>query len=1316
MTETYSVSLPGRSATVKLFLDDTIDVIRTRIGIACGMHPDKLRLYVQAELPANYYSKDSRKWESLFLRMSPEGKPLGASSLKLFSEHTEPSWTLERTEYDKSDWMSIDASKDAFTELRILGASEERSWILPLDNTVEPPYSPPAAQVSIDLQSIFSSVHPYPIGGFRVIPYTPNVYESLYFPLLRPTSPAVVPDDMIRALRREDDLLVAILDRSPPKPERQTVLRARWKIPLVDTDLGLAIRNRMEQIFYGTTVDASTPVITFFGGRQEQSRHKFFVTNPKLKTPSLDLRMWQYWWTATKPSKNKPALLLFRGTGRFVYDRITINSTEITMSCHRDDTSTESLESLQTTLKEWFVSIDGLAAFVDERDLDTSRWVLQDTSASLTYPAKMKQADFRRFGCLRSIFEVVDHDKLVFKFLRSNQADLGLSPTELRVVQLLKDNEAVSPDDVSIELDITVGEATGLLASVKDKLIDNPDLLDRQYANLPTFRFAASTAVVTYAIDLPRITQYMNILRDILSNPDDTSLDAVCPSRMETVPASAAESVPVLAPTTDAAEGEFDLLDELLGEVAESNAIVAQQPAADTAAAAAPAKKTRKVSTKSAASLASYFVNQLREFDPDTYDPDDPQILRKCDKPRQPIILTPADLERMKDGEYDPQKGDSSKILDVKDPDGHVICPEFWCTFDRIPLSADQIGDDKQCPVCKGKVRSLDKAVEKTQDPIEFPVIQRDSTIVFPGFVKYKSKKNDRPIPCCFTTAQTTRVSAPRGESAAAAASEAYYILGESKTRLGPLRLGYIPRQVSKILDIPSNYVENIAAGNRLQAGQSGMYRVGIGRPSETLPQMLQFPVAIKPPIENVGVTMRCSFFRTWKSNDEVGNPAIIPTQYAHREQLAGRVASIDKAYKDKTLSVLEELEYAVLSLDCQLFVLYVSSDRVDMGCFMQIGAVRNTNRAIAVMIGEDEPEYIAHVARISTTPQFNGNLYRAQFFPPSTLKKLLFLRARACVSDIPTIDTAFAFINTIPALRTRFPEMQVIMDPYGRAQAVFLPETILLPFKPVSQIPTFIEGRISGYADIAPDQFPTHSDMIEYLKDASRLHAGYVYAHDAGNRAGVTNEIITASGLRIPVRSDSVSGNSDEVFDTVQTHGEDALVWGAPDVQLSTTSRSITYEAEVFDFLLYQLAHDIHRGEEYRPLRNALAKYTPSVAEVTPLLQRWMEDTLTFTEATNPPLFVKKMRSPCSSDNCEGNLCAWNGASCRVEIKTVRPTLNQDKLLQRLLKTLVANEKIRDIVSHNAMSPFFSSVLYLEAPHELIISDADVHRRISPK
>jgi len=1291
----------GNTASFKLFLDDSIETVQNRIGLLIGVHPDRLRIYVEGQFDGNYYMKDSRKWENLFLRMSPEGKPV-RKALDFYNTARDPPFVFDEPSYDKSAWMTIDSSADApFQERRILGVPEERSWIYPQNNTDTPEHLPPSAKVTIDIHALFKTLHPYEVVQFVVIPQTPLVpqLELLYYPRLRPTSPAKLPSDVEKSIARQTELVHALSVLSVPNPDKVSINQVRWKLPLVNTDFGHAIRNRFEQIFYGTTVSPDIPVISFFSSRQEQSRHKFFTDNAE-KKPNLDVRMWTYWWNATKPSKNKPALVIYRGKSRGTYDRITVNSTEITISCSRGEEGAETHLELQAEAKEFLLSVDGLVAFLDSADYEDERWELQDMSGVVHYDTELKEADFRRFDCLRSIYDITDRDKLIFKFLRTDTADIGLSANQIRVLSMLKENEGLSPDDIHEQLpEVSLDDATALLAGLKQLISDNPDIGEQQYSAFPTFKFSSKKVAVTHAPDMRRVVRYITLLRDILMRPDNPDLDDVCPKRMEIV-----ESESAAVPEESAAEvaEEDSFLDELLGDIAGiGTSEKKEEPKPEKKA----SKKVKPKGTRT--SLADYFLRQLREFDPETYDASESDVYNKCDRPRQPIILKDSELTKFDKEDltaYDPRAAGNAGTLDVKDPDGIVICPEYWCTVDRIPLKEDQLVDGK-CPVCEGKVRSTVKAEEKTQDVLEFSVIKRDSSSVFPGYIKYKSKKSGKQIPCCYTTAQTTKISYT--QPAATKEPEPYYVLGETKTRLEELRIAYIPKIVGRALGLPLEYKATVEAMNRIQSGQSGYFRVGIGHAAETLAKILGLTTRIPAPLDAPEVTKRCSFFRAWSKAD----------LDSVEDKISARVYSINQAFEEKALTPLEELEYAALTLNCMVYVIYVKGDEIHSACFMNIGAVRRTNKAVLVLVDAADMssvDYIAHVSRTSNIPVLNGNLYMS-LFPKPLVPTLETLRGKSCVRDIPTIDKAIAFIGKT-VLKDRIPDLKVVLDPYARAQALFLPKTIFLPFRPTSQVPTFLDQRVAGYSEIAQSDYPSKEDMLAFLKGAAEMHEGYAYAHDAANAKHVVVELVTRSGLRIPVLTDEVleTGDPTEIVETAKDLSEEELVYGKADPEAVKTARSVTYEAEIFEFLLFQLTHDM-RGEDYGELRKMLSQPNPDIKDLRPLVKGWIDDTLSFSAADEPPTFYSKMRHSCTGSaqgDCTG-LCVWDGASCKVQVKQVRPTLERATLESRLISTLASNDKIRSVVFENRVSPFFSSILYLELPSETILSDGDVAAKL---
>jgi hypothetical protein len=88
---------------------------------------------------------------------------------------------------------------------------------------------------------------------------------------------------------------------------------------------------------------------------------------------------------------------------------------------------------------------------------------------------------------------------------------------------------------------------------------------------------------------------------------------------------------------------------------------------------------------------------------------------------------------------------------------------------------------------------------------------------------------------------------------------------------------------------------------------------------------------------------------------------------------------------------------------------------------------------------------------------------------------------------------------------------------------------------------------------------------------------------------------------------------------------------------------------------------------------------------------------------------FVNKVRTPCGQfaekDKCNSSsLCGWKTEKgkgvCKVRVK---PVVDKTEVLKRIAKTLRENDKQRALVLDERMSPFFSTILYLEMPHELI-------------
>jgi len=61
---------------VSFFDDDSIEVVRQKIGASIDIHPDRLFILVGLKLPSDYYTRDPRHWEGLFERLSFNNEPI----------------------------------------------------------------------------------------------------------------------------------------------------------------------------------------------------------------------------------------------------------------------------------------------------------------------------------------------------------------------------------------------------------------------------------------------------------------------------------------------------------------------------------------------------------------------------------------------------------------------------------------------------------------------------------------------------------------------------------------------------------------------------------------------------------------------------------------------------------------------------------------------------------------------------------------------------------------------------------------------------------------------------------------------------------------------------------------------------------------------------------------------------------------------------------------------------------------------------------------------------------------------------------------
>ena len=1260
-----TVPVFGTLQPVRFYEDDSIETVRQIVALHVASHPDRLFIEAKTNLPKDYYSTNPVHWTNLFLRLSLDGKRITQDRLKVYLTEIRVGTGVTEREVTREEWEDheeflqplFDPPTD-FDEWRILGVDEVHSFVMPL-----PPRDIPGLQAASrpipQTQSLFETLHPYEVTELRATALTPEASPGIklnYFPRLKPDTPTTI-EPLRASIEATQAQLQRLLELDTPKHETVSMVRAKWYIPLVSTTF-TAPRTRFEQIFYGMTVSPETPYIGYFTAKTETVRHKFFCPDSKDKKPLLDVSMWKGWFNNTQPQRRIPTLLLYRGSSRTSFERIAITDRDITVDVRREKNSKETLDELKAGALEWLKTLDALTPFMVQTDIEASRWELSDLSVVATYAKEIREFDMLRFPCLQSVFGFQTD---TFRLLRAEHTSDNITPRELQAVQVLNQEDAVQTAEyLAEELNLPIEEAAELLISVQQR---SEELnLEKSLRAYPTIRFSNKEVILKFVTNLERTLKYVDILRHVLTSESE-AIDAVCPRRMEKVVPKVA--VPQQEIQMDGELEADDTFNAMMGfeEEEEEQGVVESVPTGP---------KSRKVKVQPRGmGTYNFFNNRLQKFDPATFDKS--IYPSKCDKPKQAIVLTKEDKERV-GADYNYSTVPPLETLELKDPDGTVICPPYWCIRDEIPLREDQLitkEDALHCPVCDGKVRTTDDL-----DTLEFTVIKRDTLAKYPDYIKALSSINKRKIPCCFQTPRAaTEILAPK--------EEATYVLDSTTTQVPALRFAYLSPELADQLSIQTDYANSVKKG-RLSSGESDYFRVGIGRPSKTLPILLNDKTSIPRPRDARDHLLQCSFFRTWKDRKEGDT------------QLDRIVASIDHAYQNGDLGMLEELEYVTTFLKCE--VIRIEGGQVVCGFWSDSGGA--TSRTI-VLMGTSLLAYVSRVKdKKAYKSEFTTDMRKPVF--KGTLPIVRDRHVRACAVNAPVLADAIAELQ----LKNEA-NYEVILDPFKRIQAVLVPKKVLLPIQPTNTNPDAGVPVREGYADVTVEDLPRGDVMRAFLNDAK--HAKFKVQSEIHDLAGRIVELELTSGFRVPIVPEESEGSPEEVVQTVREFNEKSLVDGQPNAADLQLAQNITYSSEIYEFLLFSLSKDIQTGPDgaildptYEVLRNSIMNRGAALYKE---LTKWFKAEA-YEDTTKAPIeFMNKVRTPCGQftdkDKCsKSSLCGWHKNTCKIRVK---PSVEKEAVLKRIVKTLRDNDKQRALVLDGRLSPFFSTILYLEMPHELI-------------
>jgi hypothetical protein len=486
---------------------------------------------------------------------------------------------------------------------------------------------------------------------------------------------------------------------------------------------------------------------------------------------------------------------------------------------------------------------------------------------------------------------------------------------------------------------------------------------------------------------------------------------------------------------------------------------------------------------------------------------------------------------------------------------------------------------------------------------------------------------------------------------------------------------------------------------------------VGLGRASQTFPDIFNTE-KVRSPLHEIEKTLSCSFVSSWMRPDDnhsaeiseiLKNFLLFKNDDVARDRVSKILSGINTAFDNGTLTPSQEIEYAAIVLKIDVYRIVI--DDMTVRCTFDTAKFAKTS-GIILLEYNSEIDCLCHIVRNQRNFEYRANIFKSPF-PPELTKFIADDSVyKTCLTEQPDITTAFDIH------REFFPEdkdFKIVLDPYGNSVAMYLPNEFILPFK-TTPTPQFKNVQfISGFSEIR-NNLPTYEGMTELIKKIINKGSSewklYEIARKLHDGEGYIVELETVTGLRIPIKPVESEGINEEVIQTVSSNNETDLVFGEANEEDAEKYKKISYNAEIYDFLIFQLTTDLQG--DYDSLRDALSNLPKTRKKLEKSLEDWFDKTTVFMNVSEPIKFLSKIRTPCGQmQKCDtGNMCGWDKNQCKVKI---RDTVSKPKLFDKILNTLVNNEKVRFMVLDGKTTPFFSTILYIELPTETILTDSQV-------
>jgi hypothetical protein len=158
--------------------------------------------------------------------------------------------------------------------------------------------------------------------------------------------------------------------------------------------------------------------------------------------------------------------------------------------------------------------------------------------------------------------------------------------------------------------------------------------------------------------------------------------------------------------------------------------------------------------------------------------------------------------------------------------------------------------------------------------------------------------------------------------------------------------------------------------------------------------------------------------------------------------------------------------------------------------------------------------------------------------------------------------------------------EYQVILDPFKRIQAAFIPGEVILPVQPSVGTPDRGVPVRAGYADIRDEELPTGKSARAFLADVKEPD---VQGTSSRCRIWLDSivELELALGFRVAIQPEEGEGRSARGSgDRSQGHGGSTCELRTPNPADIKLASEISYASEIYEFLLFSISKDVQTDD----------------------------------------------------------------------------------------------------------------------------------------